>query len=355
MTEPGRKSSYRVVQWATGNIGSRTLRGAAEHPQLEVVGVLVHSADKSGLDAGELCGLAPLGVPATTEPADVLGLKPDCVLYTPRELDADAVCALLSAGINVVATRTDFHHPDAMDQLLRQRIEAACAEGGSSIHSTGSSPGFVTEALPLVLASVQRRLDGLLIEEFADLSRRPSPGLLFDVMGFGGRHDTFDERRLASLKASFAPSLRVVADALGLPVERATVHGEFAGALSRTTIAAGVLEAGSVAAQRVTVAWQHEGRDVLRFRATWYCTTQLDRAWDLRDTGWRLTVDGDAPLDVTIRFPVAPEKAAATYPAYTANRAVNAVPWVCAAEPGIRTTADLPHVVSPFAAGPVAG
>lgn len=67
MTEPGRKSSYRVVQWATGNIGSRTLRGAAEHPQLEVVGVLVHSADKSGLDAGELCGLAPLGVPATTE------------------------------------------------------------------------------------------------------------------------------------------------------------------------------------------------------------------------------------------------------------------------------------------------
>ncbi|WP_306320032.1 MULTISPECIES: dihydrodipicolinate reductase [unclassified Streptomyces] len=351
MTETGRKASHRVVQWATGNIGSRTLRGIAEHPELELVGVLVYGADKSDLDAGELCGLPPLGVRATTELADVLDLKPDCVLYAPRELDADAVCALLEAGVNVVATRTDFHHPEAMDQSLRRRIEAACEAGGSSIHSTGSSPGFVTEALPLVLASVQRRLDGLLIEEFADLSKRPSPGLLFEVMGFGGRHEAFDERRLASLKSSFAPSLRVVADALGLEVEQAEVHGEFAYARSRTTIAAGVLEAGSVAAQRVTVAWTRAGRPVLRFRASWYCTEDLDRDWDLRDTGWRLTVDGDAPLDVTVRFPVAPENAAATYPGYTANRAVNAVPWVCAAAPGIRTTADLPHMVSTFPQG----
>ncbi|MET8209924.1 dihydrodipicolinate reductase [Streptomyces sp. NPDC005373] len=349
MTEPNRKASYRVVQWATGNIGSRTLRGAAEHPQLDVVGVLVHSAAKSGLDAGEVCGLPPLGVRTTTELDDVLSLKPDCVLYTPRELDADDVCALLAAGINIVATRTDFHHPVAMDPTLRSRVEAACDEGGSSIHSTGSSPGFVTEALPLVLASLQRRLDGLFIDEFADLSRRPSPELLFDVMGFGGRGETFDERRLASLRASFGPSLRLVADTLGLTVDQSEVHGEFAHARSRTSIAAGVLEAGTVAAQRVTVAWTRASRPVLRFRATWYCTEDLDRDWDLRDTGWRLTVDGDAPLDVTVRFPVASENAASVYPSYTANRAVNAVPWVCEAPAGIRTTADLPHVVSRFA------
>ena len=30
-------------------------------------------------------------------------------------------------------------------------------------------------------------------------------------------------------------------------------------------------------------------------------------------------------------------------PGYTANRAVNAVPVVCAAAPGIRTTVDLPR------------
>jgi 4-hydroxy-tetrahydrodipicolinate reductase len=345
MSEPKSTAAYRVVQWATGNIGSRTLRAAIEHPRLDVVGVLVHSKAKSGRDAGELCGLAPLGVRATTDLDDVLALKPDCVLYTPRELASDDVCALLSAGINIVATRTDFHYPEAMDPRLRRGVEAACAEGGASIHSTGSSPGFVTEALPFVLASLQRRLDGLLIEEFADLSRRASPGLLFDVMGFGGHEGTFDEQRLASLRASFGPSLRLVADTLGLPVEQAAVHGEFAYARERTSIAAGTLEAGTVAAQRITVAWLNGGRPVLQFRAIWYCTTDLDRSWDLRDTGWRLTVDGDAPLDVTIRFPVAADDAAAVYPSYTANRAVNAVPWVCEAPAGIRTTADLPQIV----------
>lgn len=345
MSEPKSTAAYRVVQWATGNIGSRTLRAAVEHPRLDVVGVLVHSVAKSGRDAGTLCGLAPLGVRATTDLDDVLALKPDCVLYTPRELDPDAVCTLLAAGINVVATRTDFHYPEAMDPRLRRGVEAACDEGGASIHSTGSSPGFVTEALPFVLASLQRRLDGLLIEEFADLSRRDSPGLLFEVMGFGGREGTFDEQRLASLRASFGPSLRLVADTLGLPVERAEVQGEFAYVRERTSIAAGILEAGTVAAQRITVAWLNRGKPVLRFRATWYCTTDLDRSWDLRDTGWRLTVDGDAPLDVTIRFPVAAEDAAAVYPSYTANRAVNAVPWLCEAPAGIRTTADLPQIV----------
>jgi len=39
--------------------------------------------------------------------------------------------------------------------------------------------------LPVVLLSLQRRLDGLTINEFADVSSRNSPDMLFKVMGFG--------------------------------------------------------------------------------------------------------------------------------------------------------------------------
>ena len=53
---------YRVVQWATGNIGSRSLRAVIEHPELELVGLYVYSDAKAGQDAGELCGLGPTGV-----------------------------------------------------------------------------------------------------------------------------------------------------------------------------------------------------------------------------------------------------------------------------------------------------
>ena len=57
-------------------------------------------------------------------------------------------------------------------------------------------------------------------------------------------------------------------------------------------------------------------------------------------------VEGDAPLDVDIRFPVPPERWAETSPGLTAHRAVNAVPVVCEAAPGIRTTVDLPQVIA---------
>ena len=67
--------------------------------------------------------------------------------------------------------------------------------------------------------------------------------------------------------------------------------------------------------------------------------------WNLRDTGWHISVDGDAPLEVSLHMPIPLDRMAETSPAYTANRAVNAVPWVCAATPGIVTTVDLPHVM----------
>lgn len=89
-----------------------------------------------------------------------------------------------------------------------------------------------------------------------------------------------------------------------------------------------------MAAQRITVSGLRGGRPLLRFRATWYCTTDLDRAWDVRATGWHITVDGDAPLDIDLRFPVPLDRMAAMSPSYTANRAVNAVPVLCEASPG---------------------
>jgi 4-hydroxy-tetrahydrodipicolinate reductase len=337
---------YRVVQWATGNIGMRALRAVVEHPHLDLVGVYVHSPEKAGRDAGELCGLGATGITATRDIEEILALGADCVLYMPIACDLDEVCRLLAGGANVVTTRGEFHHPASMEPRTRERVEAACAAGAASIHSTGSSPGFITEAVPLVLTSIQRRLANLTINEYADLSRRDSPGLLFGVMGFGRAPSAFDERRLSHARVSFGPSLRLVADALAVPLDDVEASGEFATARHTTEIAAGTIEAGTVAAQRITAAGMRGGEALLRFRATWYCTTDIDQDWDLRHTGWRVTVDGDAPMDIDIRFAVTLDQMAAVTPGYTANRAVNAVPFVCAAAPGIRSTVDLPQIVA---------
>jgi 4-hydroxy-tetrahydrodipicolinate reductase len=338
---------YRVVQWATGNIGTRALRAVIEHPNMKLVGLYVHSEAKAGRDAGEVCGLGPVGVTATRDVDEILGLGADCILYMRQGCDFEEVCRLLASGANVVATRSEFHNPASLDPAVRERIEDACRRGRTSIHSTGSSPGFITEALPLVLTSLQRRLDAYRIAEYADLSSRNSPDLLFGVMGFGRPPAPVSvEGRAHHLRESFGPSLRLVADALRLPFDSIEASAEVAGVRRTTRIAAGTLEAGTVGAQRTTVSGMRQGKALISLTTVWYCTTDVDASWDLRPTGWHVVVDGDTPLDVSISFPVPAERWAAVSPGLTAHRAVNAVPYVCAAPPGIRTTVDLPQIIA---------
>jgi len=338
-------TALRVVQWATGNIGLRALREVIRHPALELVGVLVYDPEKEGVDAGVLCGEEPVGVAATTDPVAIRGLAADCALYMPRALELDDVVGLLESGTNVITTRGELCADGRpLGEEGRARVLAACATGGSSIYATGSSPGFISDALPFALLSMQRRVDSVEIDEFANLSRRDSPHLLFGLMGFGRPLDSYDPARASYLVGEFGPALGVLAEAAGRTVDDWTATGEVAAARRDTSIVAGDLVAGTVAAQRNTIVGRSDGVDVVRFTANWYCTEDVEPAWEMRPTGWRVQVHGDAPFDVDLPFPIPLEDLGSFTPAYTANRPVNAIPYVCAAEPGILATADLPPI-----------
>lgn len=336
----------RVVQWATGTVGACAMRGVLSHPSLELVGVRVYSQAKEGKDAGELCGLPNTGVIATRDMDTILALKPDCVLYMPESSDVDDVCRLLESGANIVTTRAEFFNPAKMQRELRERVEAACRNGASSIHATGSSPGFITEALPIVLTSLSRRLDLLMIDEFANCIDGCSEEMLLNIMGFGETPEVFARRQHAERDRVFEDSLSILGDAIGMPVERFELTSEFAVARTPTKLHNVTIPAGTVGGQRVVVTGLHQGRPLLRFRSNWFVTTDLEPHWDLRGDGWRVTVEGDTPLDVTIGFPIAPADRQAILPGLTAHRPVNAIPYVCAARPGVVTTADLPQVVA---------
>lgn len=336
---------WRVVQWATGNVGSRALRMVIEHPRMELVGLWVSSPAKVGKDAGELCGLPNTGVKATNSLDEIVALDADCVLFMPQGTDYDALCALLASGKNVVTTRGDFHYPPMMKPADRARIEEACAKGGTSIYSTGSSPGFVTEALAIPLLSLQREHGLLTIDEYADVSSRDSPEMLFQIMGFAAPMAPFDQRRAEHLQGDFGSSLSQVAEAIGLAADEIEAVGELSPAKHDVRIAAGTVPAGTVGAMRTTITCKHKGRPVLRFRANWYVTTDIEHDWDLRDSGWRIATEGDTPVKVDITFPVPEEDYAAYTPGLTAHRPINAIPAVCAAEPGIRTTVELPQII----------
>ncbi len=349
------QKKYRIIQWATGNVGTRSLRAVAEHPDYELVGLWVSSPAKVGLDAARLIerdigyeGTCPdTGVIATNDVDALVATPADCVLYMRQGTDIDELCRLLSSGKNVVTTRGDFHHPALMAADARAKIEAACAVGNTSIYSTGSSPGFITEALAIPLLSLSRRLDCITIDEFADMESRDSPDMIFNIMGYGATLGAFDQNKVEYVKHDFAGSLAQIAAGIGLEIDSWEAFGELSAAKNKVTIKAGIIEAGTVAAQRITISGMKDGKARLKFRANWYCSTDIENSdWNLRESGWRVHVEGDTPLLVNIMFPVAPEAYAAFTPGLTGHRAVNSVIAVCNAAPGIRTTVDLPQVVA---------
>ena len=181
---PNPRKTYRVVQWATGRIGSVTLRDLIRSPQMDLVGVYVHSAEKDGKDAGELAGLPPVGVTATRDIEKIIALKPDCVLAVQDGDNVDDVCRFLEAGINVATSRVAYIDPDTMNQDVRRRVEEACRKGNASIHASGASPGFGSEAIGLLAVSMARQMDCLTIDEFADFPKS-CPDFQIIATGFG--------------------------------------------------------------------------------------------------------------------------------------------------------------------------
>jgi 2,4-diaminopentanoate dehydrogenase len=296
--------------------------------------VRVYSDAKVGRDAGALVGLPDTGIVATQDIDAIIAGRPDCVVYMAERAEIDVLARLLSNGINVATSRMEFNGRARMDPEIRTVIAEACARGGASIYASGSTPGWFTEVMPLALSGMERRLECITLSDFADMSSRNSPEMLFGVLPFGRDPATLDESVPTGTAMSSPPSFGMTSAALGLPADEIVTRREYALARQRTTIAAGMIEAGTIAGMRMEIAAVHAGRTVFRRRSVWYLTRDLDCDWDLRDTGLHYRVDGDLPLDVMITIPVSPS--------LTANPVVNAVPLVCAAAPGIVQTDELP-------------
>jgi 4-hydroxy-tetrahydrodipicolinate reductase len=340
---------YRVVQWATGNVGRHALRAIANHPDLELAGLVVMNPDKAGRDAGELAGLDhPLGVIATADPAAVDAIRADCVLHMPLpsaqvgadpDLDTKVICHLLETGKNVVTT-VGFVYPKAHGPELVQRLEAACAAGKTSVHGTGLNPGFMNEVVPLVLSGLVERVDRVYVRESSEFSRYPSPQVILGMMGFGLSPADYQEhthRYRRWLSGLFVESLHMVADGLGRPVDDVEAGEDVELATDDYELAAGLVREGTVAGQRWVWRGLVGGEPFVELEAVYRAHPAVMPAWG--PTGWLLQMDG-AP-NVTLDL----DRWISNGLLATAMHAVHAVGPVVRAEPGIRTFLDLPMIV----------
>ena len=340
--------TIRVVQWSTGNVGRHALRAILDHPELELAGVFVTSPAKAGLDVGELLGRDPVGVRTTADLDEVLALAADCVSHMPLpskqvgddpDKDTKDICRLLASGKNVVTT-VGYVYPKAYGPDVVDALEAACATGRSSLHGTGLNPGFMAELMPLTLSALSQRIDQVYVRESSEFSRYPSPEIILGMMGFGqpaAAYEAHGARYRGWLSGLFAESVWMVADGLGVALDgiEATEEVELAGA--DIEIAAGVVAAGTVAAQRWTWRGMVGERPVIVLEAVYKAAPHVAPEWP--GSGWLTRIEGKPSITLDVDHWIGSGLLA------TAMHAVHAIPAVVAAPPGIRTFLDLPLLV----------
>ncbi|MGQ9408324.1 NAD(P)H-dependent amine dehydrogenase family protein [Mycolicibacterium gilvum] len=348
--------AIRVALIGTGNCGSLALRQLIEDARFDLVGVWVSTPAKVGKDAGELARLdVTTGIAATDDLDALVATCPDCVVYCamgdvrPREALAD-VRKLLEAGINVVGSSPGFlSYPwGVIGDHTIEKVQAAARQGNSSLFITGVDPGFVTDLLPLALASTCQHIEQIRTMEIADYATYDGATVMFDVMGFGNEiGDLPFLYQPGMLSAAWGVGIRQLAAGLGVEVEEIRDSVEQEPAPEDFEVAVGTIRKGTVAAVRFLIEGLVDGRPAIVVEHITRLRGDLRPDWaqPAQEGGsYRVEITGEPSYVMDIR-PTS-RNGDHNYAAIlaAAGRIVNAIPEVVAAEAGIRTTLDLPLV-----------
>ncbi len=340
---------YRVIQWATGNVGAYSLRALVENPRFEVVGGFVYSADKTGKDIGELCGIGPIGILATNDIEQILAIEADCVVYNalgetwdPNKSLED-ICRLLESGKNVVSTAVSRHiHTEALALEDREKLELACKKGSTTFHSTGINPGFSFDILPISISALANRIDCIHATELVDMSAYTSESIVSDVIGMGKTAETDAPIDLLS-EVQFNPyitCIKLLSDSYGKTFDDVRITREKAVTDTPVTLPWGQIQANTVAARRICIEAFVNGKACIVYDMVWRVSNDVAPYWPSGKAHYEIVITGDPTL--RCRLDIESDTARGTSIG-TAMHAVNAIAVVCDADPGITTRLNLPN------------
>lgn len=342
------KDTYRVIQWATGVVGQAALKHFIENPTIELAEVLVTNPDKVGKDAGELVGLPPTGVIATSDAEALIALDADCVLFAGLVADLDLFCRLLASGKNVISPAGPFFPTERYRDKF-DRLEEACAKGGTSFHGCGIHPGFSGDILPLTLTRLMNRVDRIEVTEVIDKIKNPM--VYTEMMGFGRDCDELlaNPSRSAEAPFAFEGSMRMVVEGLGKTIEKLTTRLEVAAATQDIPYSLGLGLPNTGLIKKGTVAGQHfewtawaDGKPLMVYHFYWVMGEHVEPQWLTHESCYKVVIHGDPPLEVRL---MGAEGADGSRPflglPWTGLLGATAVAAVCDAAPGVVTHLDL--------------
>jgi hypothetical protein len=321
----------RVMHYGLGPIGCGIVRQVAERPGFKPVGGIDIAPEKVGRDLGEVAGLGRrLGVEVSADAARALkAARPDVVvLCTSSSLKtvSPQIALCLKARLPVVSTTEELAYPVGANARLAARLDALARRAKTAVLGTGVNPGFAMDALPIMLTAACERVDRIRVERVQDARIRRLP--FQQKIGAGLTRDEFEARvdQGRVRHVGLTESVRMIADALNWRLDKIT--DVIVPKIAEAPVASEFLE---VEAGRVCgliqdgVGWR-DGEPVI--------TLHMEAYLGAPETYDAVTITGSPPLVMKIVGGIHGDIA-------TASIAVNSIPKVLDATPGLHTMRDL--------------
>ena len=326
----------RVAQWGLGAMGQGVAKVILAKQGLELVGAFDIRPELAGKDVGEVLGVELAGVVVSDDPASILDpAKVDVITIATTSWGARQLPDLkriISAGINVVSIAEEMAAPEAQNPEIAAELDALAKKHGVSAIGVGVNPGFVLDHLVVVLTAGSQEVTSIEASRINDLS--PYGETVLSTQGVG---TTPEEFRAGVADGSivghvgFPESVRLISDALGLGVDRVEQTLEPIIAKVPRQARGQVIEPGRVAGCNHIAAGYSGGEQVIRL----VHPQQVDPGAEGVDTGDYITIHGVPEISMSTGPEIAGGKA-------TAGIAVNTIPRIFAATPGLKRIIDLP-------------
>jgi hypothetical protein len=345
-----------VVVWGTGNMGRATIRAVDAHPQLMLAAALTGAGDKVGRDAGQLAGLdRDLGVALTNDiDAGLAALGgAGAVAYMasgdlrPDDALADVRRALAAGAVVVTpAVYALYDQRNAPSELREPLLDAARA-GGASLFVSGVDPGWGNDLLPVLVSGLAGEVDQVRCQEIFDYSTYDAADAVRFLVGMGQPMDYEPPMVAPGVPTMvWGGQVRMIARALGVELDEVRETLERRPLEEDVTTALGRFERGTQGGLRFEVQGIVDGEPLIVIEHITRIAPGVAPDWpmppDGGDGAHKVVIEGRPRIEVSLEATDEGGNRAAGGNATAANRLVNAIPWLRAAEPGLYDGLDVP-------------
>lgn len=327
----------RVLQWGLGAMGSGMAKLMLQKSGLKIVAAIDSRPDYVGKDLGEVLNTGQaLGVKVTDQPETVLDkAKVDIVVIATTSWaakQAPDLKKIIKAGINVVSIAEEMSDVEAQSPDLDKELDALAKEHGVTVLGTGVNPGFVLDLLVVTLTAGCQSVERVEASRVNDLS--PYGPTVMETQGVGLTPEAFRSGVADGSivgHVGFPESIHMISDALGLGVDRIEQTREpIISQVYRETPHVKVQPGMVAGCAHIGVGYRGD-KEVIRLVHPQQIHPQLEN----QDTGDYIHIYGVPEVHMAVKPEIAGGKA-------TMGIAVNMIPHVVAATPGLKRMIDLP-------------